>query len=69
MCTAYYADIGTRCGRPGQRVTRGCMHEHVTETYACEEHITMAVLAYCGPCLKAGHDCPVTIVPVDEVTP
>ena len=61
-CAAYYPDLDARCGAPGQAVIRACVHEHVTETVACEAHIAITELGYCLACMDAdGHDCPITI--------
>ena len=68
-CTAYYADLDARCGLPGQRMRRGCVHEHIAEVGACEFHIRDIAHGYCITCAEAGHECPVTLQPITEVTP
>jgi hypothetical protein len=70
LCAAYFPDLNARCGEPGQPVRRACAHEHVTDTLACDTHIRLAALGYCATCFETdGHDCPIIVVPLAEVTP
>ena len=70
MCAAYMPDLNARCGFPGQPVRRACVHEHVLDTVACAVHIARAAdSGYCLTCLEVdGHECPITVIPLTEVT-
>jgi hypothetical protein len=70
-CAAYMPDLNARCGDPGLPVRRACACEHVLDTVACAIHIAMAQdSGYCLTCYEIdGHECPITVIPLAEVTP
>jgi hypothetical protein len=68
-CQAYFPELDDLCGQPGPLVRRGCVHEHISDGYCCDYHQAMVAEGGCLECFKAGHECPITLTPIEGGTP
>jgi hypothetical protein len=60
-CAGVLARSRVRCKEAATNVVRaGCVHEHITDTYACDRHVTEleSGAINCAPCYRHdGHVC------------
>jgi hypothetical protein len=74
-CEAWIPALNRRCGEmwpedPARCVRAACAHEHVREALLCDLHIGSVANGFCLTCFGIdGHECPLAIVPIAEVTP
>jgi len=57
----------TPCRRPGRKVRRACLHEHVSDLFVCAVHEERGARGegFCIPCYETdGHRCPIRLQPV-----
>lgn len=58
--------VMVRCGEEiTARYRYACVHEHVNERGNCPAHEPVPGDVGCLQCLKAGHDCKVTFIPLE----
>lgn len=42
--------------------TAGCVHEHITTKFLCDEHAVVPDAVGCKACFEAGHECEMTAI-------
>ena len=68
-CEALIWPLGIHCCEtPTRSYRRACVHEHIREAWLCDGH-GYSDDGLCRPCFEAdGHECPIVLVPIAEVT-
>lgn len=74
-CEVLVPFFGVTCGEllphvPARPVRRICLHEHVRDGMSCDMHIEQVANGGCRTCYDLdGHDCPISVMPIEAVQP